>query len=712
MIGTSTSVTFGYFTTALVAVAAVAFAAGVQFLLVGLRQKGNRTSSSFALLCLCLAALAGGRAIVYTANSLARAAFGLHVVVGAALLALAALVLFIGHYTTRPVWRPGWIVVCLLTAGLFVANLLEPGTLLNHALYALPHLRLPWGESLYMLEGDDNVLGNVFYLFSYTVFAWAIYRGVRQYLEGERLRGGMLLACLLLQFSALLWSTVAINAFSLPYPATDAFAFLSFVLLMGLWLVDRLHVHAVQLEQTSTQLQQEAAIRLRAEDDLIHAAWHDALTGLPNRLRAQQQLASLLQAAERHGRHGAVLLIDLDNFKTINDALGHHVGDRVLAAIANHLLATVPAHASVARLGGDEFAVLLEADQNDASAASAAADQLARHLLDHLVPPLELDRLVLGVGASIGIATYPEAGVDAADLLRRADIALYRAKAAGRHAAARFEPNMQDEADERLRLERGLRHAIERGELTLHYQPQTDMDGRLVGAEALLRWQHPTLGKVAPDRFIPIAEATGLIHALGDWVIVAACRQLQAWHQQGVAGDLRLSVNVSPWQLVNPHFVDAVAARVREAGIEPAALTLELTESALLHDFDAARRSLHQLAELGFRLSLDDFGTGYSSLAYLQQLPLHEMKIDRSFVRDLHPDAANPLTSLIVDIGRRLHLETVAEGVETAAQRDALANLGCTHLQGHLIDSALDANHFAQRWLAARVSIRGAGTAA
>jgi len=709
MIGTRTDIAFGYFTTALVAAAALALAAGLQFLLIGLRQKADRTASTFALLCFCLAALAGGRVMIYTASSLAQAALGLHVVVGAALIALPALVLFVGSYTARPVWRPGLAAVVLLAAALSVVNLVEPGTLLNHALYAPPRLRLPWGETLFTIDGGDNALGSLFYLFSYAVFLWAIYRGARQWASGERLRGGMLLACLLVQFSALLWSTVAINAFGMRYPAADAFAFLSFVLLMGLWLVDRLHVHAAQLEQASARLREEATIRQRAEDDLCHAAWHDALTGLPNRLHAQRQLASLLRTAARAGRHGAVLLLDLDNFKTINDALGHHVGDRVLAAIADHLLATVPAHASVARLGGDEFAVLLEADQADAAAAAAAAGQLARHLLDHLAPPLELDSLVLGVGASIGIATYPEAGADAADLLRRADIALYRAKAAGRHAARHFEPWMQRDADERLRLERGLRHALERGELALHYQPQTGPDGRLTGAEALLRWRHPALGMVAPDRFIPIAEETGLIHTLGDWAVATACRQLRAWREQGVAGELRLSVNVSPWQLVNPRFADEVAAHVREAGIEPAALTLELTESALLSDVETARRSLRQLAALGFRLSLDDFGTGYSSLSYLQQLPLHEMKIDRAFVHELHPDAANPLAGFIVDIGRRLRLETVAEGVETQAQRDALVDLGCTRLQGHLIGPALDAASFRQRWLAAPLPARAVG---
>jgi diguanylate cyclase (GGDEF)-like protein len=697
----TTPVLFGYFSTALLATAAVAFAAGVQFLLIGLRQKSDRTPLAFALLCLCATMLAVGRVATYTSTSLGQAILALRVVVGAALFALPALMLFVAGYTARPVRRYVLAAAVLASLILFALNLVEPYTVLDSSLGEGQHLVLPWGERLFAFDSTQSVSGHLFYCYSYAVFAWALYRGVRQYRDGQRLRAVALLACLLLQLLALLWGAIMVDTLGKPYPTADAFAFMSFVLLMGLSLVSQMHTRTAQLERTTAELRTEAATRRQAEQELRHAAWHDALTGLPNRLRAQHLLTGMLLDAERDGRHGAVLLIDLDNFKTINDSLGHHVGDLVLGAIADRLLAVVPDVATVVRLGGDEFAVLLDIAADSADQACAGGLRVAERILGNLASPLTLDGRVLSAGASIGVATFPEAGMHAADIIRRADIALYRAKAAGRHTVRRFEPQMQREADTRLDLERGLRTALERDELSMHFQPQVDMAGRVVGAEALLRWQHPQLGPVPPAIFIPIAEETGLIHTLGTWVIATACRHLGEWQGLGVGHGLHLSVNVSAWQIAHPQFVDAIAAQVRATGIEPAALTLELTESALLDDFEAAQRTLYRLSTAGFRLSLDDFGTGYSSLSYLQQLPLDELKVDRSFVGSLQSDAYDPLTSFIIDVGQRLGMITVAEGVETVRQKTLLAALGCDVMQGNLISPPLDATDF-QRWLVAR----------
>ncbi|HET8763764.1 MAG TPA: EAL domain-containing protein, partial [Rhodanobacter sp.] len=622
MHGANNPVVFGYFTAALLATAAVAFAAGIQFLLVGVRQKSDRTPLAFALLCLCAAVLAAARAGVYVSSTLSGATLALRVVAGSALVAFPLLMSFVAHYTSRRIPRGVFAAAVVLAGVLFWINLWTPFTVLDDALHVGPRLQLPWGESLYGIEGARSFTGHVFYGFSYAVFGWAMYAAMRQFHAGQRLRAALLLVCLTLQLLAVVWAAVSVDTLGMPYPAADAFAFLSFVLLMSLSLVGQMHTHTVQLERASEELRHEATTRVEAELELHHAAWHDALTDLPNRPRLQQLLRESIAGAERDGHYGALLILDLDNFKTINDSLGHLMGDRVLQAITDRLLATVPENATVARFGGDEFVVLLDNHADHAARAAAGGMQIAQSLLDGLAPPLTIDRRLLPVSASVGVATFPDAGTRPEDILRRADIALYRAKAAGRHAIRQFQPQMQHDADMRLELERGLRIAVERGELAVHFQPQVDMHGHLVGAEALLRWHHPELGEIAPATFIPIAEETGLIHAIGTWAIATTCGHLREWRRRDVAFGAKLSVNVSPWQLASARFPAELLAQVRAAGVPPDALTLELTESALLTDFDAARHALDTLSAAGFRLSLDDFGTGYSSLAYLRQLPL------------------------------------------------------------------------------------------
>ncbi|WP_244754370.1 bifunctional diguanylate cyclase/phosphodiesterase [Rhodanobacter sp. B2A1Ga4] len=372
--------------------------------------------------------------------------------------------------------------------------------------------------------------------------------------------------------------------------------------------------------------------------------------------------------------------------------------------MAERLLAAAPPDALLARLGGDEFVLMLGLRERKPPDVQARAERIAQDMIALVSEPVMDGRRVLGVGASVGVAVYPVGEEDVAELLRRADIALYRAKAAGRNTVRVFLPPMQQEADRRLSLERGLRAALEQDcmgtQFALHFQPQITAEGELLGAEALLRWRHPQLGEVAPDKFIPLAEETGLIHALGAWVVDEACAHLRAWDRDGVAFGKSLAVNVSAWQLAHPHYAARLVAQVHAAGVAPARLTLELTESALLQDFDGAQATLQQLADAGFRLALDDFGVGYSSLSYLQHLPLDVIKIDRAFVSQLQADAGNPLAGFIVDVAHRLGIMAVAEGVETAFQRQALEQMGCDGLQGYLISRPVDDAGF-RRWVAA-----------
>ncbi|MEO8809180.1 MAG: EAL domain-containing protein [Rhodanobacter sp.] len=701
MVDPAAPLSFGYFTVTLIAIATLAVGAGLLFLVIGIRERNDHTHVAFSGLCGCIATLAVGTALMHGATTLPAAIAALRLAAGAAVLAVPAIVIFVGCYTGISMNRYALAVLCLVAAWMFCVNLVEPYTVFDTILYAGRPIVLPWGESLFVLDGTPSTWGRVFRLLSVSVFIWALYRAVRQIIGGDRLRGAMLGLSLLVQFLALLWGFIVVNALNMHLPSLDSFAFPMFVLLMGLSLADEMHRHRLQLERAARALRAEAEVRRTAELDLRHAAYHDALTGLPNRLRALYTLADLQAEATQRGQYGAILMIDLDNFKTINDSLCHQVGDRVLETIADSLLAVAPSTSTVARLGGDEFVVLMGARDDGTDEAAARAMQLAERMLEKLAAPLAIDNRILAVGASIGVAVFPDQDNGAADIVRCADIALYRAKSAGRNGAKLFMPHMQRDADARLDLERGLRTALEQHGFSLHYQPQVDMHGNMVGAEALLRWLHPQLGAVPPATFIPVAEETGLINAIGSWVIGQACDDIRRWHQLGVDFGGRISVNVSPWQIAQPRFGANLEAQVKAAGIEPSMLALELTESALLEDFDAALQTLHQLSDIGFRLALDDFGTGYSSLAYLQQLPLDELKIDRAFISTLETAIPDPLASFIIDVGHRLGMITTAEGVETLQQMTVLRSLGCDRVQGYLICEPLAADRFLQ-WLQKR----------
>jgi diguanylate cyclase (GGDEF)-like protein len=696
-------ITFGYYTTALVATAGIALASGIQFAVIGLWRRREVIHLSYAMLCLCVAILAFCNALLHIATTLPAAVVALRAMISAAALSFLPFVVFIRAYTGSPPQRRLQAAVGVL-AGLFTwLNLVKPGTLFFDRVVPGPGIELPWGERLYDLAGTASIAGLIFHALTYVAFLWALYRALRQIRHGEPLRGALLGVCLLTQFAALLWGDVVVDALGHHFPYLDAFSFLPFVLLMGLSLASQLQQRTVQLEQTTARLEAEAQTRREAELSLRHVAYHDSLTGLPNRLRALDHLADVHAEALARGQHGAVLLIDLDNFKTINDALGHHIGDRMLEAIADRLLTAATPGAMLARLGGDEFVLVLGPLGGSTDATQTYAHQLAERMLTRLAEPVAVDSRILAVGASVGVALFPAGEQGVADLLRRADIALYRAKAAGRNAVRLFLAPMQQEADTRLALERGLRSALEqddmRAQFALHFQPQVNRQGELLGAEALLRWHHPQLGQLSPAVFIPLAEETGLIHALGAWVIGEACARLRAWDRDGVAFRGRMAVNVSAWQLAHPDFAAQLGAQVRAAGVEPARLTLELTESALLRDFDSALEALKQLTAAGFHLALDDFGTGYSSLSYLQRLPLDVLKVDRSFISELQPNDVSPLASFIIDVAHRLGMTAVAEGVETVPQRLALERLGCDGLQGYLICRPQDDAGFRQ-WLA------------
>lgn len=414
-------------------------------------------------------------------------------------------------------------------------------------------------------------------------------------------------------------------------------------------------------------------------------AFYDPLTRLPNRRLLLDRLQQALAKHARGLQQGALLFIDLDNFKDLNDTLGHDMGDQLLQQVAERLSSHVRAQDTLARLGGDEFVLMLEGLSLQPAQAVSQVEHVGNKVIAALAAPYNLHGHNHISTASIGIALFPGEHSTVDDVLKRADMAMYQAKAAGRNAMRFFDPQMQADVSARASLESDLRHSLGERHFILHYQPQVDAQGQLVGAEALVRWQHPTRGLVPPGEFIPLAESTGLILPLGRWILYSACQQLVAWAAHPHLAQLTLAVNVSARQFHHPDFVEDVFAALAESGANPQRLELELTESQLVEDVETLIGKMSQLKARGVHLALDDFGAGYSSLNYLKRLPLNQLKIDQSFVRDLldHPsDAA--IVRTILALGGYLNLAVTAEGVETQEQFNALQRMGCRRFQGYL----------------------------
>lgn len=434
---------------------------------------------------------------------------------------------------------------------------------------------------------------------------------------------------------------------------------------------------------------------------LQYLAHFDPLTELPNRLLAYDRLTHALEKVARRGGCLAVLFIDLDRFKTLNDSYGHGFGDSVLRAVGARLHTRCRREDTLARLGGDEFLLILEQLPTAGLAARIAAS-----LLETLERPLQLDSgHEVYVGASIGIALYPDDGHTAAELIRNADAAMYRAKSSGRNTYAHYLPCLTARARERFEVELALRGALQNQEFSLHFQPLMALaDNRCLGAEALLRWRHPRLGQVSPDAFIPLAEESGQIVAIGAWVLEQACLQASAWLDEGMLLET-IAVNLSPIQFMHQDIVQMVARTLTRTGLPPHCLELEITEGALMRHTDQAEQTLAALRALGVRIAIDDFGTGYSSLAYLRRFALDKLKIDRRFMAAIPEDDSDcQLAHAIIAMARALRLVVLAEGVETPAQRDWLLAEGCQQCQGFLYGKAVAAQDFRNAWLAGDAS--------
>ena len=444
------------------------------------------------------------------------------------------------------------------------------------------------------------------------------------------------------------------------------------------------------LDQNSKELNAANRKLLDQNKEISKLATTDELTGLANRIVSQGKIAEALKYAKTHGQMCALLFVDLDRFKIINDTLGHHIGDLLLKEVAARLQACVRRSDNVARLGGDEFTILLTDIVNEDNACC-----VAKQVLSELSKPFCVEGHELMLTGSIGISIYPQGGDELVDFVKNADTAMYRAKAMGKNTYQVYEPTMSDQALERMTLESLLRRALEKGEFFLEYQPQIDlMSGQIFGAEALMRWHNPSTGIVSPAEFIPLAEETGQIIPIGEWLLHTACQQNANWQSQGFP-PVRMAVNISRSQLASPDFIPSIDEALALSGLAPEYLELEITESMIMHDADIVSDTINTIKSRGIAISVDDFGTGHSCLSLLKQFPIDALKIDKSFVRDIStdPDDAAIVTAIIA-MARSLKLDVIAEGTEHEGQIDFLIEQGCTQAQGFLFSKPLSPNEF------------------
>jgi len=549
----------------------------------------------------------------------------------------------------------------------------------RHAIAGAVFSGLTWGAAGYVLFSNDNIFNQALLAFVIAGMCAGAVISLAAFLEACV----PFIALSLLPFTVRLFSEGSVEALQLGVMAALYFVLMSIFARR----VNEIIVHGFEMSH----------LRQRAEDVVQRQALFDDLTGLPNRRLLNDRLQQARARCERHGSHAALLFLDLDHFKRINDSLGHQAGDRLLIIIAERLQGELRREDTAARLGGDEFVVLLTGLEGSTDDVIASVHMTAERIREAIAIPCHLGGAELQVSASIGISMLPSNALEEEDLLKHADTAMYKAKSAGRNAICFFVREMQVALEARLRLEHRLRRALDANELRVFLQPQVDAGGRLLGGEALIRWQSE--GEwVPPAEFISVAEESGLIHRLGDFVVDEACRQLAALRAGGAADTLVIALNVSPGQFGQPDFSDTVLSALARHDVPGRNLELEVTESLLIDNMDITAARMQAMREHGVQFSIDDFGTGYSSLKYLKSLPVSSLKIDQSFVRDVLVDPNDAhIVRAIISMAEALGLDVIAEGVESEDVRGFLLAAGCGRFQGFLFSPALPEEEFARR---------------
>ncbi len=664
--------------------AGICLFAGAHFVHAGRSREHGQLYLAFGALSLVVAAYLVVTALMQDtdirlpARDLERA----HLAVACLIYPVA--VWFLSLYSRLRRWKSTVLVASLWFGTMLTVNFVQPNGLLYSTIHDMPPMRLPWGESIRQFGGTTTVGALMYYLSTIAVFLWAFWRCQMLWRHDDRHRARPLLIYLLLQLAAVL-HTEYFTYTDQQALEWDALPFLGLILLLSRSLTLELRQYAEDLADSNRALRVENQARTRAQTHLRHAAYHDTLTGLPNRRSLREHLDE--GRVHMGDALGALVVIDPDRFRIINQALGHRMGDQLIREMGRRLVGggDVPRH--VARLDGDEFAVLVEGLPSNREHALARARQDAERMCMDLASGIQLGTHDLSADVSAGV-TLVTADSDSDTMLREAYMALQAAKRHALDRVAVYTMDMTTGAERSLRLENDLRLAIESDALQLKFQPQVDARGVLVGAEALLRWEHPEYGPIHPEEFVRLAEDRGLIQPLGRRVLGMACDAMARLP----VGErhFRMAINISPWQLFLADFPDLVQQILQDRRIAPEQITLEITESVFMHDVADAVDKIRSLSDRGIHVSIDDFGTGFASIALLKDLPVDEVKIDQSFIHGMNTDAPDRFVAAVIALGHSLDLKVVAEGVETEAQRARLTDMGCDFFQGYLISRPMD----------------------
>ena len=650
----------------------------------------------FSFLCLCMAGLQYTELVYVNADTVDLAVQAMRWKIFYTMLFIPGYYLFTTFYVEKYYSR-SWLLALTSVAliGLLI-NAMEPFTLRYDAFQLDGIAKLPWGESIPNFRVGISGVARVYYLLFLLIFVWSIFAAITQYRNGTlKLRKALMfiMGPVALIASAIVGALIDNNVISFVH--IGGFAFMVFVILMSWNLVLDLREQNVQLISTSEMLKSEIKVRKYAEQRAEFISKWDQLTGLPNRAMLLEYL-SLEEVAARN-EYSALLLVNLDRLQIINETLGHHVGDEILKQAAYRLFAYNEKFGMLARFSGDEFLINLKSLGDDLGRATRQAGNMGERILHLFRQPYLIDAKPHIGSVSVGLVVYQAHEDDINDVLKRVDMAMRGAKLAGRNTMKFFEPAMEESLQYRTRTERELRHALDEGQFEVFYQKRVRHDGNIIGAEALLRWNHPGRGLICPLEFIPIAEETGLIVPIGKWVVEEVCRQLKKWEGREKTGKLIVSVNVSGLEFAQKSFVANLRRILDETRINPSLLLIEVTESMLMDNVEDAIVKMNELRHLGVTFGLDDFGTGYSSLSYLKRLPINELKIDKSFVQDLGVDPNDEaIIRTIIEMSKSLGMNVIAEGVENASQRNMLEKYGCYHYQGYLFGKPVKLEIFEQ----------------
>ena len=646
----------------------------------------------FALLSLFVGIYQFYSARYYEASNLLEAIQALKWQVFGAIGCIGILYFFLAEYTDAKINSA--IAIFLLVIVVFSAfmNEFSAYSLRFSTIISSSSITLPWGEHVTLYHGEPNRYGIIVRLLYLGILVWGVWR-IKEHFAKNRFEA-ILLTLFMIGSIITLWVAYLIDSNQIEFIYPNGFTYLFLLIAMTFSLGIRLFQEKKMLETTMAQLKQEILSRKEVEHQLVFNAQHDELTGLCNRQSLLEKLQQAIELAKRSSTKVAVLFIDLDHFKEINDSLGHLVGDKVLLQVAQNMKEQIRISDNLARLGGDEFCLLLHFIETPDDISS-----IAIKILETLRKPINIDEHELYIRGSIGISMYPSDGENPIELLRNADSAMYKAKQ-NRNSYQFYTEDMTIRAMERVSLETGLRQALKQNEFVVYYQPQINgLSGALIGLEALVRWNHPVFGMVPPSTFIPFAEEVGLIVSIDRWVMNKAINQIEQWYKMGFNPGV-LAINLSVKQLQHHDSISELERIFTQTDFKPQWLELEVTESQIMQNPEESIAILKQISSRGVKLAIDDFGTGYSSLSYLKRLPLDKLKIDKSFVDGLPDDDEDvSIAQAIIALTKSLKLEVIAEGVETVEQKDFLVENGCVNIQGYFYAQPMPAEEIEKVYL-------------